>query len=558
MARYAARPTRRPTRFPALVLLALGPALLPAGASAQQKFDACYVPAVGALYLINLAGLPTECLSQDHVPISWSEGAAPPDGSVTPAMLSFDPATQVELDAVGGSGTVNDAENPVDWTKLKNVPGGFADGVDNSGGTPSDLDCTGCVSTTDVADGAITAAKLAAGVSSAIDHGTVGGLSDDDHPQYLLADGARTATNGFAVTGTLGVGTIPATGFGGSRLMWHAGKAAFRAGEPLADTWDDANVGRSSVAFGFGNLASGQNASAIGNQTIASGRESMSTGFLTTSSGTRSTAMGYASVASAEASMAIGQATTASGDLSTAMGANTTAQAYASVVLGRLNVISGSPSDWLSDDVLGRNNWDLNATEGDVRIGNETYRLKMGVALGGGGAGHSRIWAQGGSNWLMLGSGSTDVVVVDSGTGLFPWFDNTFTLGQSTFRWSAVYAANGVIQTSDAVLKRDIAPLTYGLDEVRRLQPVSFRWKDGDDGEHLGLLAQDVREVVPEVVHGSGIPGEALGMNYGELLPVLINAIQEQQEQIEQLQLRLDSQRPPARAPKMSKPKPLS
>lgn len=58
------------------------------------------------------------------------------------------------------------------------------------------------------------------------------------------------------------------------------------------------------------------------------------------------------------------------------------------------------------------NDWDIRATEGDFRIGNDQFRLKIGVSTGGGGAGDVRIGAQGGTNRLMLGGGGTDVVTV--------------------------------------------------------------------------------------------------------------------------------------------------
>ena len=58
-------------------------------------------------------------------------------GAVTSDKLGFDAATQAELDAASSSvsalaspGTINQAGNPVDWTKLKGVPDGFADGID--------------------------------------------------------------------------------------------------------------------------------------------------------------------------------------------------------------------------------------------------------------------------------------------------------------------------------------------------------------------------------------------------------------------------------------------
>lgn len=90
--------------------------------------------------------------------------------------LTFNPATQAELDAHKTSndhdgryfteselqtpGTINTVGNPVDWTKLKNVPSGFADGLDDSGGTANDLTCSGCVDTADLASNAVTSAKI--------------------------------------------------------------------------------------------------------------------------------------------------------------------------------------------------------------------------------------------------------------------------------------------------------------------------------------------------------------------------------------------------------------
>jgi hypothetical protein len=57
-------------------------------------------------------------------------------------------------------------------------------------------------------------------------------------------------------------------------------------------------------------------------------------------------------------------------------------------------------------DILG-GNWDTASTEGDLRIGTPTHRLKIGIATGGAGAGHATIAAQGGINALSLGAGTT-------------------------------------------------------------------------------------------------------------------------------------------------------
>lgn len=79
---------------------------------------------------------------------------------------------------------------------------------------------------------------------------------------------------------------------------------------------------------------------------------------------------------------------------------------------GNVGVGTTSPVNKL--DVAGLNNWDVTNTEGDVRIGNSTYRLKIGVATSGGGAGDVRIRAVGGTNRLMLGT--ADNLAID-GTG---------------------------------------------------------------------------------------------------------------------------------------------
>ncbi len=57
-------------------------------------------------------------------------------------------------------------------------------------------------------------------------------------------------------------------------------------------------------------------------------------------------------------------------------------------------------------DILG-GNWDLTSTEGDFRIGNDFYRIKMGISLGGGGIGDAYIGSVGGTNRLFLGAGTT-------------------------------------------------------------------------------------------------------------------------------------------------------
>jgi hypothetical protein len=126
---------------------------------------------------------------------------------------------------------------------------------------------------------------------------------------------------------------------------------------------------------------------------------------------------------------------------------------------------------------------------------------------------------------------------------LKPTHDAGTDLGTPDNRWRNVYASNGVIQTSDARLKSDIEQSPYGLKEILALRPVAYRWKFQAGDRMLGFLAQDVESVVPEAVVGGPVQGQAYGMNYTELLPVVTRAIQEQQAQLEEQWKLIDEQR---------------
>ena len=116
-----------------------------------------------------------------------------------------------------------------------------------------------------------------------------------------------------------------------------------------------------------------------------------------------------------------------------------------------------------------------------------------------------------------------------------PRSGNTYTLGTSANRWSTVYGQNAFNSSSDRRLKTNIAPLSYGLKEVLSLSPVSYNWKETPSTDKkLGLIAQEVRPIIPEVVHGDEAK-ETLSMSYSDMVPVLINAIKEQQKQIDEL-----------------------
>jgi hypothetical protein len=89
---------------------------------------------------------------------------------------------------------------------------------------------------------------------------------------------------------------------------------------------------------------------------------------------------------------------------------------------------------------------------------------------------------------------------------------------------------------SDRRLKENIVPLTNALELIRRLHGVTYKWVQehdiNDRKEHIGLIAQQVKEVLPEVVSQLD-SGEFLGINYVEIVPLVIEAIREIDQLIE-------------------------
>lgn len=105
----------------------------------------------------------------------------------------------------------------------------------------------------------------------------------------------------------------------------------------------------------------------------------------------------------------------------------------------------------------------------------------------------------------------------------------------------AVYSdpsGNFTNTASDRRLKTSIAPLSYGLAEVLRLNPVSFRWKNSQLGgqTEIGLIAQDVQAVIPEVIGRNA--DDLLSLDYPKLIAVLINAIKTLNTRIQTLEAR--------------------
>ena len=101
------------------------------------------------------------------------------------------------------------------------------------------------------------------------------------------------------------------------------------------------------------------------------------------------------------------------------------------------------------------------------------------------------------------------------------------TFNPSTGQLTAV----DVNTSSDAKYKDNVQPIASALDTINSIQGVSFNWKETGQRSY-GVIAQDLIKVLPELVHSAE---RGLTVSYLPLIAILIEAIKEQQQQIDQL-----------------------
>ncbi|MEL6675782.1 MAG: tail fiber domain-containing protein [Bacteroidota bacterium] len=323
----------------------------------------------------------------------------------------------------------------------------------------------------------------------------------------------------------------------GPKLMWVPTRSAFRAGEVApgiyASYWDADSLGQYSAGFGYRTRAKGLASWVAGYQSQALGNYSAAIGHGVIANAPYAIALNRSTKAEGLGAFAAGYLTKATGVYAAALGRSTKAQAFGSLAVGRYNVGGGNANSWITsntDPVF------------EVGIGSSQIPANaLTVYKAGLVKVHTRL-AIGNQEQLSDGGSYT----LASNAHIVPEINGGVSLGSSTRRWNTIFAVNGTINTSDLRDKEDVRPLKYGLTEVMKLKPVSFTWRSyPEQGNKLGLIAQEVQGVLPEVVvdkewiqeEGEGVPRaqptQRLGMYYTDIIPVLIKATQEQQLIIE-------------------------
>ena len=149
-----------------------------------------------------------------------------------------------------------------------------------------------------------------------------------------------------------------------------------------------------------------------------------------------------------------------------------------------------------------------------------------------------------GTGYKFLNSASNPtpaLVGTSTGSGNAAW--TMYSTGASAYRfyvsWNgSVYATStSITAISDATLKENVRDLDKGLDTVLALKPRRFDWKNGDGNDIMGFVAQEVEEVMPELVHDYQYSEDETkkALKMGDMVPSMVKAIQEQQAMIEEL-----------------------
>ncbi len=163
-------------------------------------------------------------------------------------------------------------------------------------------------------------------------------------------------------------------------------------------------------------------------------------------------------------------------------------------------------------------------------------RYEVSSELSAGGFQNGRIDLAGVADGGQTGFGGAVIRVEQSNNGVFRVYEFD--------RAGKFHAPTSVSSGSDQRLKRNVTALADGiLEKILRLNPIKHLWQDKiDEGkttpDHFGLLAQELEQEFPELVDGQG--EELRSVDYMKLTVPLIKAIQEQQQQIDELKSEIE------------------
>jgi hypothetical protein len=147
------------------------------------------------------------------------------------------------------------------------------------------------------------------------------------------------------------------------------------------------------------------------------------------------------------------------------------------------------------------------------------------------------------NNGVNIVSGGLNVndygVYVSGGVTINTVGLNILAGGLTVFGATNLETTPYIISLSDRRLKRNIQTVMDPLVKVSKLRGVYFNWAPdhvkGDDNRHVGMIAQDILNVLPEAIRQMD-GTQYLGIDYNEVIPLLVEAVRELTARTEQIQ----------------------
>jgi hypothetical protein len=109
--------------------------------------------------------------------------------------------------------------------------------------------------------------------------------------------------------------------------------------------------------------------------------------------------------------------------------------------------------------------------------------------------------------------------------------------GSGTYNYRGAFAnsTGAYSSVSDKRLKKLIEPIQYGLNDVLKFKPVSYFMENQNediDKRNLGFIAQDLEDIIPEIVNVPSTSNAVYSLQYSSIIPILIKSIQELNDKI--------------------------
>ena len=393
-------------------------------------------------------------------------------------------------------------------------------------------------------------------------HGNIeGGFIEANHPLYNLGDGnfsllseglgavgwGSFAANAYNRASGLGSVSIGFSNLAGPQVGASGGPGDWNNVGQFAAGWAARAIGNVSTATGYRNTASGTASVSMGNYNYATGDATIALGKENWAEGASTVAIGFKNHAAGAGSVALGQENIAWGTTNFTSGYQNVAgdtsadagTAGSATAIGLQTIASGRSSFSANKNTSAINQ--ASAALGISTVSDNFGMLAIGVNNEAG-VGDTSIdpndyggyyYADGtytGSNpgvAFVIGNGP-----IDSSTG--KGGDNPSNAFIISYDGNATLSNNLTIN-SDARLKSNIVTLGSTLSRLLLIDGKSYTMKANESISKIGLLAQEVQAAFPELVKTANNSEGTLSINYQGMIPVLLNAIKEQQVQIEEL-----------------------